>query len=199
MAITDYYRATARFSNAFADGYMVTTLDYYMLQEDAIISENAICAELAELIADSLETDYLSLINDEIVFVDVQVFNITQPQYSGSHTVNEPGTETTTEALAMRNAPVVKKLSGLRGRSYNGRNYWMAPPELYQNQGVITTAYRASLVAMMDNLKTLQDTGADRTYVLSVYSDKLATGVAVQSHVANATMGTLRGRQKVFV
>jgi len=199
MAIADYYRATARFSNAFAAGYMVTTLAYYMFQEDAIISENAICAELAELIADSLETDYLPLINDEVVFVDVQVFNITKPQYSGSHTVNLAGTETTTEAVAMRSAPVVKKLSGLRGRSYNGRNYWIAPPELYQNQGVITTTYRSLLVAMMDNLKTLVDSGADRTYVLSVFSDKLGTGVAVQSHVANATMGTLRGRQKVFV
>jgi hypothetical protein len=199
MSVGDIYNVALEFSSAFADGVMVTTYDYRLDSLTVSLTEPEICTLIGDTIVAGWESAYLPLITDEIVFDGVRVFNRSQPTFFGISESGEPGTELTSESLPMRCAPVVSKRTGLRGRSYRGRNYWMAPPEIYQNQGVMTVAYRASLDSFAGSLLSILLSGAVGTITQVVYSEKLAIGTTVTSASVNDIVGSVRGRQKTTV
>lgn len=107
------------------------------------------------------------------------------------------------ELLPIRSSPVVKKNTGLRGRSYQGRFYSWPPTETQSNQGALTGAYELALNGFYNSIVTFV-AGTGDTYALVVLSRVLSplppanpVNTLVTSVDVQGVAGSQRKRQKV--
>lgn len=201
MAVNEIYRASFEFTNPSADGSLFTTAHYRTSAVSTPISNSAEGQEIADDLVADVVADYLDLIEDTFTFVGVNVIGITDPLVGVSASSGSPGL-LTTESLSMRSAPVVKLLTGIRGRSFRGRMFLMAPTEANQDGGVMGSAYITDLDTFMASIEVLVGASSN-VYRQTIYSPTLSTPPTifidnlVTEAVVNPTLGSQRSRQTV--
>lgn len=203
MAQQDVYQVDAIFNHPLADGEMATIFHYRLSSVSTPLSEQEFGDELAVAFLGTLATDYLGSLSIDFTLVRADWFNVSNPVFGGTIPEGTAG-GVMQEAISLRSAPVVKKITGLRGRSFRGRNFLMAPVELEQAAGVITVAHQTVIGTLMDNLQTISLNVLPNIYNMTVFSPTLtlaAGGVVVDNLVSGfqvqRTMGSVRGRQAV--
>lgn len=196
MALNDIYKASAIFDVGAADGDVVVTHHYRLDNISTALSEPGFCGELASELRLAYETDYLPNIASAFTLDRVDVYNVTQPIYSGTFASGTAGGDTVSDPMAIRNAVVVARKTGLRGRSYNGRMFLPGVVEADQSAGVIFAAFKAQVQVFADGIIDLL-TGNNNRYQGVVYSEKLAVGTDITAMLVRDVLGSQRGRQKV--
>lgn len=202
MAIDDVYKCSWIFTAPGADDEMVVTAHYRTIDVVNPISGSDEAFEIAQEARIDTENLYRSLITTNVTFVRTDVIGITDPLVTSTSASGLAGTAIG-DTMAFRNAPVVKLLSGLRGRNYNGRQFWMAPPESAQNSGVLTVQYQGDIESFVNSLVVFNNVPSGNTYRMTVYSRTLSAlqGVIVDSIVTqvvvNSVLGSQRSRQRV--
>ena len=202
MALNDVYKCSWIFTAPGADDEMVVTAHYRTIDVVTPGSGQDEAFEIAQEARLDCENTYLSIITPDITFERTGVIGITDPLVTSTSASGLPGVAVG-DVMAYRNAPVVKLLSGLRGRTYNGRQFWMAPPESAQNAGVLTTSYTDTLRIFVNGLVVFNNVPSGNSYRMTIYSRKLTlqTGSIVDNLVTqvatNSVLGTQRSRQKV--
>lgn len=195
MAIDEFYRTSAVYTNPFATGEVVNVVDYQLTLESTPVSEFGNCAELAAEVRQATEALWLPEQGSDWTLDRVDCFNIDQPQFSGTSISGVSG-GIIGEVVSTRTAIVVAKKTGLRGRSFNGRMFLISPRELNQSGGTITPAYEAIVQSFVDDLIILTTPGVNQ-YKMVVYSTVLVTGNIVTLMIVRSDMGSIRGRKQV--
>lgn len=202
MAVNDVYRASAIFTSPTADGEMVFTTHFRTVTVNTVISRQQEGQEIADECRDTIDSLYLQEIGADITFQQVNVIGITDSTVGAVATSQSPGTAVG-DSMAMRNAPVVKLLTGLRGRSYNGRIYLMPPPESVNAGGVLLASYVTDLETFVTGYRRLSQQPSTNIYDMTIYSPTLSGPSGpiidnlVETIICNPQLGSLRSRQKV--
>lgn len=201
MALDDVYQCSVVFSSPLADGEIVNVLHYRL--SDIVLSgselgyASAIASELEEL----YRLSFMPGVSNQFTMDRVNVFNLNQPTIEFSFVSGVVGGQAL-ESLGPRNAIVVSKKTGLRGRSFRGRLYLLPPVEANQIGGSITAAYEAALQLFSDDAIILTIPSGNQ-YNLNVYSPTLSTPplLIVSNDVVTmevrSQIGTIRGRKVV--
>lgn len=195
MAQQDVYRSTWVFSHGAIDDTMVTTLDYRLSTVADPVSEQVFCQQLADGIRDFVNTNYMPLVPASIKCNKIEVFNLSSNLVGCEALSGEIGSSTG-DAVPLRNAPVIAKKTALRGKSFRGRMFMMAPSEAQQNSGALTPAYILALQTFIDSLKLVGSIGGNQ-YLATVYSETLTLDNVIENFQVRDIMGTQKSRQKV--
>ena len=195
MAIGDLFRSSAIYNHPNADGDVVNIFDYVQDEEVSVLSQSAICQEIANAVGALLETEIMASLEEEWVLNRVECFGISDPTASATYVSNTAGTQTG-ETLPIRSAPVMTKITGLRGRTYRGRTFWPAPGEASQDGGVLLQAWVDVFADAGEELR-LYEGDQMNVYQMVVYSAKLEIGTRVSNVIVRSTLGSIRGRQAV--
>ena len=196
MAAFEVYNTVWVFSHPNAEDVMTTGLDYRLVGVGAATTEQQWMEDLNDAIIADLTSDYLPLLDNSFTLEKVDTFNIQQPQFGASTEVNLPG-GIAGSSVALRSAPVITKRTALRGRSFRGRMYMMACPEINQANGVLDAAYLAGLATLVGKLQTVVGPTFGGTYNSTVYSAKLGTNQPINGFEVRQKMGSIRKRQEV--
>lgn len=202
MALNDVYRASAIFTHPQGDGDLVFTRHYRTTTVATVVSGVVEAQEIATEYVNNVETQYLPHLPEDYTFVEMNVIGITDPTVTTTLASGLPGL-IDGDAVAIRSAPVIKLGTGLRGRSFNGRMFLMAPPEANQDGGVITPAYVTLLEGFLGFILRLSVTVSNNIYDSTIYSPTLSLAqetivdTLITTQIVNSTMGSQRGRQKV--
>ena len=202
MTVNQVYRISHVFNAPTADGDMIFNT-HYRVTGVVTDTNNAVeGAEVAQEAGDVIAASYMSQLSDVVSYVETRYIGVSDPLVGGSIPRASVG-NTTSEPVSWRSCPVVALKTGLRGRSYNGRIFLIAPPESQQNGGVLIAGQLTALQGVMASLLSLTGTVSGNTYDMTIYSPTLSgpTGPILDNIVANAVvrsvMGTQRSRQEV--
>lgn len=202
MSVNEIYKASVIFSAPGADGDMVYNLHYRTTEVNSPISNSAEGLEIAQEVADITDDLYLPSLADAFTFERVDVIGITDPLVGQTVVVNLPG-ESANEVLPFRSAPVVKLLTGIRGRSFRGRVFLMAPAENQQDGGVLGGGTITAIDTYIADLNQLNQQPSTNVYRLTIYSETLSSPPTtfidnlVATRLVNPTLGSQRRRQEV--
>lgn len=202
MAVNNIYRASFEFTNAAATGPMFFTAHYRTTNVASPISDAAEGQEIADELRDNGNTSYVNIISTTFTFVGVNVIGINKPLVGTSAASGLAGL-LSSEALPMRSSPVVKLLTGLRGRSFRGRMFLMAPPETEQASGVLIGSYVSVIENFFGTIQRLSLGASGNIYDQTIFSPTLSNPPTtfidnlVSASVVNTVMGSQRSRQEV--
>ena len=202
MAVNDVLELAVVYTSPISSGDMVNVVHYRQTTYDGVSSRAALGIALGNAFASAVNANYMPTVSSQITFDEVRFFYVNDPLIGGIVDQNNAGGGAT-DAVSFRTAPVVKKISDLRGRTFNGRMYLLPILETQQANGTITTAHLAILQTFVDSLRILSDGPVDNIWQMTVYSRKLSTPPTtiidntIQNFVINTVMGTIRGRQVV--
>lgn len=195
MAVNDVYQATAVYTSPLVDGDIVNVIHYRLTTLATPKTEDLLCLEIAVEIKDTYVNELNPSLPTDLTLDRVDCFNVDQPTFSNSTLSGDAG-DVIGDALPPRNAPVISKKTGLRGRSFRGRMYLPFLSELQQNGGVITPAALVNIQDFADDL-IVETAPSSNQWELTVYSAKLGSDALVTSMVPRSEMGSVRGRKKV--
>lgn len=200
MAVNDIFQCSINW--IIAGNPAANVLHFRQNSYDGLTSRPALCVILLDMMSDSINTFYRPDLATVITLPTQDCFVINDPISSGTNTPGLTGGDAS-ELISRRSAVVVKKLSGLRGRSFNGRFFLPAPTEGQQSGGVITGALQTVISTWLADFAQLDD-GSGNVFRLTVFSPTLSTFPSgpfidntVLTMVVQTTLGSIRGRQKV--
>lgn len=202
MALNDIYRCTFEFSSPTADGNMVWVNHFRTTEVNSVISDLNEAVEIATENVGVVGSLYLQEITSNITFLGCTVVGITKPTVTTQVAVSNPGTAIG-ESVSMRDAPVIKLGTGLRGRSYNGRIYLMPPPESVNDGGTILASHCTDLETFVNGLKRVSTQPSGNKYDMVVYSRTLSVpptsyvSTVVTTVSCNPKTGTQKRRMAV--
>lgn len=202
MALNDVYRASMIYNHPNGDGDLVVTRHYRTTVVNTVVSGAVEAIGIALELNNNTEIQYLPFINDDYTYVECNVIGITDPLVGVTAPSGLPG-QLLSAAVALRSAPVIKLSTGVRGRSFNGRNFLMAPSEDRQENGVLTGTHITEIDTYMGFIQRLAVNPENNIYDSTIFSLTLSTpptiivDTLVTGHTVNATLGSQRGRQKV--
>ena len=195
MSIGDVYRASILFNGTEADNPMIMTLHYQTNQISVPGTPADEAQEIAEGVSDIIVADYPPLMSNTLSYERTNVIGITEPTAQGSKVDITVG-QSVTGVSSWRVAPVISWKSGLRGRSYNGRVFAMAPPEDNVGSGSLGGPYQTALFNLANNLATVTLANGNE-YIVGTWSRKLQIFTQSSGIIVRATVGTQKSRQKV--
>lgn len=130
-------------------------------------------------------------------FSSVHVNGITDPTEETSYSVGVRGSGIT-EALPPRTAPVIRKYTSLRGRSYQGRNYLPRMTEGTVTSGQLNAGAMAAITAFFDQTRFVGPAnnpfGAEAVYSPTLSVGGMIVSNSVQRTLVNPYIGTVRRR-----
>ncbi len=198
----DIYRCSAVWEAPGADGKMVFTAHFKTQEVQTPIGDFEEATEIAVEAFTTIDLLYLPFISDTFTLEEINVIGISNPLIGVTNPIGATGA-LAGDTLPLRSAPVAKLTTGLRGRSYNGRMFLLAPLESQQNGGTLTTAYQNALQVFIGGYRRFSQGASGNVYDMAIYSEVLSTaqGQPVANFVANwavnNTLGSQRGRQRV--
>lgn len=201
MALDDVYQCSVVFTSPLADGDIINVLHYQLTIDTTPSSELGYASAIASEVEELYRLTLMPLVSDQFTLDRVDVFNLNQPLVEFSFSSGTVG-GSILDTLGPRNAIVVSKKTGLRGRSFRGRVYILPPLEQDQNGGDLSTGHEAAIQSFVDDMIILTIPN-DNEYQLVVYSPTLSTppGDIQSSLVITMTvrkqLGTIRGRKVV--
>lgn len=202
MPVNSVYRITARFTAPEADGEMNFNVHYRMTANISPVSEIEEATELGQAFNNDVSLNYMSLVPDDVTFIGSYVVGISNPQI-GVLVNTSTGGGGGLNPLPYRSAPVLKFLTGTRGRSFQGRIYLMTIDESQQTSGVMLSTYITSIETFAASLLTQIGLVTTNEYSLTIFSPTLTgTGPVVDNLVTarqlNPQLGSVRSRQNVI-
>lgn len=195
MAQFETYNTVWSFTHPDAGNAISTGIDYRLVSDPGGQSEFDIMQALFDAIDPIIQADYLPLIATDFQLVQIEMFNHNAPQFGATFAVGQSG-GISGQSVALRSAPVVSKRSALRGRSFRGRFYLMAPTEPDQSNGVLTGTYRTNIESFLSNMLSVIDATTGFAFNAEIWSTKLNLGTPVTEFILRRTMGGQRKRQK---
>lgn len=195
MAQFENYNMVWSFSHPDAAGPISTGLDYDLVSDGAGFDEFTIMEALNDAVVAQLELLYLPIISSDFILTQIDIFNHNQPTFGATFPLGTAG-GSAGESVALRSAPVVSKRTELRGRSFRGRMFLMAPLEADQSNGVLTGTYRTEIDTFMATLLSVTDATTGLVFNANVWSETLLTSTQISSFLLRRTMGGQRKRQK---
>lgn len=200
MTVNQVYRVSHVFNAPGADGDMIFNTHYRVTEVTTDTNNNVEGLEIATAAGAQIASAYMSQLSDVVTYTETRYIGISDPLVGGSVPQNTAG-NSSDEAYSWRNCPIVSLKSGLRGRSYNGRIFLIAPPETQANAGVLVSGYLTAIKAALDPLMELTGATSSNKYSLTVYSETLTPEGGppldniVQSMIYRPVMGTQKSRQ----
>lgn len=201
MAVNDVYKATAKFDAPDADGEMNFNIHYRTVTVNTPQGDTEEAQAIADTLVNQIALNYVLLMPTPITFLGVDVIGVTNPLIGVTSPASNPGGGGA-NPVSYRSAPVAKLLTGIRGRSYNGRIYLMTVDESQQTGGVMLPSYTASLQTAVESFRLLTDIATTNEFQATIFSKTLTgTGPIVDNIVStiqiNPRFGTQRSRQDV--
>lgn len=202
MASDDVLELSTIWDITGADGEVANVIHYRQTKFDGTSSQSSLGNSLSSLVIDIFEADLLPDLSDQITLERIDWFYVTDPVFGGSQASAQAGGQLD-ELVSLRSAPVIKKITGLRGRSFQGRLFLPPVTENDQTRGILNTAIKDIFQTTLDNLRVVQDFGNLNNWTMTVFSRALSTPPSVvvdntvSSYVINPNMGSIRGRQAV--
>lgn len=201
MAVNDVYKASVIFTSPNAAGEMEFNLHYRTTTVNVPISDSAEALDIAANMSAILQAEYFPVLPDVITLQRIDVVGISDPLVGVSFAVGVVGGDAG-DVASFRNAPVMKLGTGLRGRSYNGRAYLMAPVDSRAENGVLTATYVNTTQDTFAALQVITAATSTNEYSLTIYSPTLSAGGPVLDNLVtswdmNPKCGSQRSRQDV--
>ncbi len=200
MAVNDIFQCSINW--VLAGNPAANVVHFRQTSWDGGTSRSDLCVILLGLIATSISTFYVPDLSNAVTLPTMDCFVINDPLSAGTTAPGLVGSDIS-EMLSRRSSVVVKKLTGLRGRSFRGRMFLPPPTETRQQNGEINAAFQAIIEAWMVDFAALTD-GASNIFRFSVFSPTLSTFPAgpfidniINAVVVHTTLGSIRGRQEV--
>lgn len=198
MALDDLFHITVVYDVVGAKGEMVNTHVFSQTVWDSVTNRTDLNIELIDIVGDYYVADLMPLLSSQITLDRVEGY-IINADIVGSQQVYTAAGTVGGDLSHIRTSPIVNKLTGLRGRSYRGRNYLPPLVEASVASGIISGGALADLQAFFDDLIDLSD-GLGNEWKATVYSPTLSdppttyVDTPITSYSVNSKMGTVRGR-----
>jgi len=202
MALDDVFECAVTYAQPGADGELVNVLHYRQTTYDGVSSITAMGDLVSAQIIAGLDGNYMTSASDTLTLERVDWFAVTDPTFGGSVVSGTVGI-IVSEALSIRSAPVIKKITAQRGRKFQGRWFMPTVTEDQQTRGIMNATIIGVLEGLAATLRVVNDGPEDNIFQMTVYSRKLSTPPAivvdtlVTGFVVNPVLGSVRGRQKV--
>jgi len=193
MTVNDVYKASALFSGVSAEGLMVMTFHYRTTNGSGGAGQSGEAQHIANGVRDGIQDDYLPELTDVVTLDRVEVVGVTNPVIQATATSGVSGT-LTDDNLPWRSASVAALKTGLRGRSFNGRSFGIAPGVTRQDNGDLSAGFSTALQTFYDNLLLIIHSGGNE-YSMTIRSDALDLDNLVQTVIIRPRFGSQRGRQ----
>lgn len=200
MAVDDIFESTWRW-DANSEN-LVNVVHYRQTVYDGSTNNPALCVLLLQAVEAIMISHWKPTGSTAVTLEGLDCFVVTDPTSEGTEPASVTG-DAIGDLVPIRSAPVGKKNTVLRGRSFSGRLFLPPITEAQQAGGVIVGAHRAILDTLLENLRILTD-GAGNTWRMTVYSPTLSnppTDVFVdtvcQSIIVQVNLGSIRRRQEV--
>lgn len=200
MAINDIFQLAIKFVHG--SDSIVNVMHYEQTAWDDVMTQSDLCDNVSELYTADIVLEYKPILSAAIDLVRIDTFVVNAPTASGGDATGAQG-DVAGDVVAIRSAPVVTKLTALRGRSFRGRLFLPPVLEAQQASGVLNAMFISDLDDFFTAIKTLSD-GAGNVFRANVYSPTLSdpimeTFVSTQitSFDIKDIMGSQRGRQAV--
>lgn len=168
---------------------------------NTVLTDQEEALDIAQELVDTIISTYIPLLGDAITFQEVETIGISNPLVTATIIADTAGA-LAEQLVSLRSAPVIKLGTGLRGRSYNGRMFFMPPTEQQQSGGVLGATPQANIQLVVTAIRRLSTQPSTNVYDMTVYSPTLTgEGPVVDNLVTvwstNNTLGSQRGRQTV--
>lgn len=202
MAVGDILQTTAVYDVVAADGELANIYHYRQTLYDGFSTDFALGDLLANLFGALIAVNLMPALSTSITLDRIDFHYVNKPTIGGTAPQAVVGL-VVTQLLPLRSAPVIKKITGLRGRSFQGRNYLPPLTEDVQDGGVLSAGIVTGLIAYAGSLLTIDDGGMINQWQQTIYSATLSTpptifvDTLVEDIVVNPVLGTVRGRQEV--
>jgi len=202
MAINDVFELGVTWQVPGSEGEIVNVIHYRQTAYDGVSSDTAMGNAVSQLVIDGFVADLMQNMSAILVLDRIDWFVVNNPIFGGVVLSGAVGGEVA-DIVSLRSTPVIKKITELRGRSFQGRIFLPPVTENFQTRGIINSTLIAAIQATFDNLRILTDGGGLNDFTMTVFSRTLSTLPSilidnlVQTFVVNPVMGSLRGRQEV--
>lgn len=200
MPVNDIFQSSINWD--IAGEPAANVVHFRQSEYDGLTSRPALCVILLGLISDSINTFFMPDLGDVITLPTLDCFVVNDPLSEGATSPALTGGDIG-DIVSRRTAVVVKKLTGLRGRSFRGRMFLPPPTEGRQANGEITPTYQGIIETWLTDFVQLDD-GAGNVFRFTVFSPTLSTFPAgpfidnpVSNLIVHLTLGSIRGRQDV--
>lgn len=195
MAVDDIYQAVFSFNHPNGDGALSFSQHYRLDVINATRTEAQYALDLGTELVLECNALYMPHLSSDIEFVQVDVLNVTQPQYGNIQLSGVTG-GLVEQCVSIRAAPVISKRSVLRGRSRRGRMFLMAPTEAQQSGGELNGAAK-TLIQTFVNALLIVTPATSNIYQAVIWSKVLLEATDQVQNLVRDTVGSIRGRQKV--
>jgi len=201
MALNDVQVMAVVFSVSGADGEIVNTHQYKLTQWSSSTTRIENLAELADFLQTQYEADLLPDLPTGVTLERIEGYVL---QGGGVASVNlAVGTSggVAGDFIPVRDAMVVNKQTGLRGRSFRGRNFLPPLSESNQNGGIVIAGFVSIVEDFYAGIVEF-DNGAGDVFNMVVYSPTLTVDTEnpvtnqVSNFVVNNRIGSIRRRWK---
>ncbi len=202
MALGDIFQLAAVYDVVGAAGEIVNVYNYRQTVYDGFSGDFPEADLLANIFGASLVANLVPALSTSISLNRVDFFIVNKPTVGGTAPIGVTGSAII-QMLPIRSAPVIKKVTGARGRSFQGRNYLPPLTEDVQDAGVISPSMITVLDVYANALLVLDDAGFINQWQQTIYSSTLSTpptlfvDTLVVDVIVNNRLGTIRGRQNV--
>lgn len=195
MAQQDVYQTIWSFSHPDASGEMSTSMHFRLSGVNVVRTEKEYCRDLAEEVVTIIEDLYLQYLPNTMTFNRVECFNVTQPIYFADKNSNTLGLKAD-QPVSLRSTVNVEKKTGLRGRSFRGRSFLMAPTEDVCRAGVLDNTFRTNIDDFITNMLIVTSVDGN-VYNATVWSEKEQLDNLISNFGVQPNAGTIKGRMAV--
>ncbi len=200
MAVDDIFLASAVFDVTNASGEVVNTHQYRQTVWDSSKNRVDLCKIITDAVGAAYEDDILGDMPASVVLNRVDCFVLQGGGLAENSTTYGTAGSILTDMMTVRSAMIINKLTGLRGRSFRGRNYLPPIPEAQQGSSIVLAGFVTSVEGLYDTLHQVDDL-AGNEFIMAVYSPTL-TGIDTENPVSNDVvsfqvnnrLGSIRGR-----
>lgn len=200
MAVGDVFKMVISFELPGTSKPGSNSVYFRQRTEVTILSGNLLVEDLNATWLADVKDLYRALIPSNLDLIQIDTVGITFPTFGDLDTINEVGllSNAGAENLPAQTAPVLKFATGLRGKSYRGRNY--LPPINEANFGggqLFSAGYIAAVDAYVAAMNSMTSSFSSNQYDHTVYSKTLLLDNIVTEYVLRNKPGTQRRRQEI--
>ena len=204
MAVNDIFSVV--FSHTVPNAKANPSVTHHFRQTGQVtpLVGNLLSADVIQAWVDTVITAYSNLIATNITLDTIDVVQVNNPVFGAINNIALAGVLALggADLCSVRSSPVVSLRTGLRGRSFRGRSFFMTIPEVHNVGGVISAAFNVNMLAYMNGVLVITSIPSGNTYSLTVFSPTLSVPPVfvdntVLSFIQNPKLGSQRKRMSV--
>lgn len=151
---------------------------------------------LAKAAVDQCLTEWLSGISTAYILTKVEVRQVAPLTVEGwDEPVDEGGVQSG-DPSPPQTCVIISKLTGLVGRKYRGRVYWVAPSETSVSGGALLTGVADAYTAIVGSMLAIDAIdGSSAVFGMVLFHKEDLTSTPIVNFVTQPTLGTQRRRR----